>query len=201
MFSFFIFCLFQSNNLKNSDRSVTWVDFGCVVALPYFNLWYDMAWVDIAWAITHWPALIHFINWFVTLVIHSQHMQAIMRVSARCSQTNTFWRDWNFSQRTFSPSTFANSCNVEFSAEISSTEEDGVRDYWWYHYLNMVQNESAKSNISTSADSSDNVRGREESLRSVLNEEEENWKDMKVFGSYIKHTLLFYLRQCQCRAK
>lgn len=37
----------------------------------------------------------------------------------------------------------------------------------------MAQNESAKSNISTSADSSDNVRGREESLRSVLNEEEE----------------------------
>lgn len=65
----------------------------------------------------------------------------------------------------------------------------------------MAQNESAKSNISASADSSDNVRGREESLRSVLNEEEENWKDMKVFGSYIKHSLLFYLRQCQCRAK
>lgn len=46
----------------------------------------------------------------------------------------------------------------------------------------MAHNESAKSNISSSADFSDNVRGGEESLRSVLNEEEENWKDMKVFA-------------------
>lgn len=59
----------------------------------------------------------------------------------------------------------------------------------------MAHNESAKSNISTSADFSDNVREGEESLRSVLNEEEENWKDMKVFGSHIQHLLLFYLRQ------
>lgn len=35
---------------------------------------------------------------------------------------------------------------------------------------------------------------------SILNEEEENWKDMKAFASYIKYELLFYLRQCQCYA-
>lgn len=29
---------------------------------------------------------------------------------------------------------------------------------------------------------------------SILNEEEENWKDMKEFASYIKYELLFYLR-------
>lgn len=46
----------------------------------------------------------------------------------------------------------------------------------------MAHNESAKSNISSSADFSDNVRGGEESLWSVLNEEEENWKDIKVFA-------------------
>lgn len=36
---------------------------------------------------------------------------------------------------------------------------------------------------------------------SILNEEEENWKDMKECASCIKYVLLFYLRQCQCYAK
>lgn len=134
-----------------------------------------------------------------------QHMRAIMRVCARhiTNQHILTWLELFSKELFFFPpqSTFANSCNVESSPEISSTEEDGVRDYWWYHYLNMAQNESAKSNISTSADFSDSVRGGEESLRSFLNEEEQNWKDMKVFGSYIKHLLLFYLRHCQCCAQ
>lgn len=42
-----------------------------------------------------------------------------------------------------------------------------------YHYLNMVHNKSAESNISTSADYSDNVRESFPMLRkqSILNEE------------------------------
>lgn len=60
-----------------------------------------------------------------TLEIHFQHMQAITSVSihepACFDLIGTSLK--GFFQH------FANGCNVEFSSKMSSTEEDGVRDY------------------------------------------------------------------------